>query len=165
MSQLKHILVVEDERHLAIGIKFNLEAERYRVTTVDNGPAALEVFQKGEVDLAILDIMLPGMSGYEICESLRAAGNDVPVLFLSARTLAEDRARGFDVGADQYMNKPFDLAELLSRIRNLLALHDRRNASRAARRRRRKRLKRSRLATPRSTLKHSRSIFAGKRFA
>jgi len=125
----QHILVVEDEEHLAIGIRFNLEAESYRVTLVDSGPAALKVIQDDDIDLIVLDIMLPGMSGYEICESIRASGDDTPVLFLSARTLAEDRARGFEVGADQYMNKPFDLAELLARVKNLLQLHDRRQTS------------------------------------
>lgn len=125
----QHILVVEDEEHLAIGIRFNLEAENYRVTLVKSGPAALKVIQDDDVDLIVLDIMLPGMSGYEICESIRASGDDTPVLFLSARTLAEDRARGFEVGADQYMNKPFDLAELLARVKNLLQLHDRRQTS------------------------------------
>jgi two-component system OmpR family response regulator len=70
--------------------------------------------------LIILDIMLPGMSGYALCEQLRERGNDVPILILSARTLSEDRKRGFDVGANQYLSKPFDLDELLSRVRNLL---------------------------------------------
>src|SRR6478736_9786420 len=123
MSSAKHILVVEDERHLAMGIKFNLEGEGYRVTVAGSGPAALEAFQENEadVDLIVLDIMLPGMSGYAVCESLREQGSDVPILILSARPLSEDRTRGFDVGANQYMSKPFDLDELLSRIRNLLA--------------------------------------------
>jgi len=130
----KHILVVEDEQHLAIGIKYNLEAENYRVTTVGDGGSALEVVDAAGADLhmVILDVMLPGMSGYEICESLRATGSDLPVLILSARTLSEDRARGFDVGADQYMIKPFDLKELLSRVNNLLSLHDRRKAARSS---------------------------------
>jgi len=129
----KHILVVEDEEHLAIGIKYNLEAENYQVTTVGDGRSALQIIQEADANLhmVILDVMLPGMSGYEICESLRASGSDLPVLILSARTLAEDRARGFDVGADQYMIKPFDLQELLSRVNNLLSLHDRRTAARA----------------------------------
>ena len=116
----KHILVVEDEPHLAILIKFNLEQERYRVTTVGDGPTALEVLKKEPVDLMILDLMLPGMSGYAVCEALRKGGSDMPVLMLSARTLAEDRARGFDVGTNQYMMKPFELDELFSRVRNLL---------------------------------------------
>ena len=118
-----HILIVEDETHLAAGIKYNLEAEGYRVTTVDDGPAALRFVEKNEgISLVILDLMLPGMSGYAVCESLRAAGNTMPVLILSARTLSEDRARGFDVGADQYMMKPFDLDEFLARVKNLLRL-------------------------------------------
>jgi len=129
MSTAKHILVVEDERHLAMGIKFNLEGEGYRVTVVGSGPAALNLFQENEtdVDLVILDIMMPGMSGYAVCETLRQQGSDVPILILSARTLSEDRTRGFDVGANQYLSKPFDLDELLSRVKNLLTHHSRRH--------------------------------------
>jgi len=127
MTPAKHILVVEDEAHLATGIKYNLEAEGYRVTTVGDGPSALRFVEKNPgVDLVILDLMLPGMSGYTVCESLRDAEHNMPVLILSARTLAEDRARGFDVGADQYMMKPFDLDEFLSRIKNLMRLQGRR---------------------------------------
>ena len=124
MSTQSHILVVEDEAHLAIGIKFNLEAEGYLVTTLNEGAAVLQVIQDSEtaVDLVILDIMLPGMSGYTICRMVREAGYDTPILLLSARTLPEDRARGFDVGANQYLTKPFDLDELLSRTKNLLKL-------------------------------------------
>jgi len=125
---MKHILVVEDEAHLANGIKYNLEAEGHRVTTVGDGPSAIRfIEQEGDsVDLVVLDIMLPGMSGYAVCEALRAADHIMPVLILSARTLAEDRTRGFDVGADQYLMKPFDLDEFLSRVKGLLALYDRR---------------------------------------
>lgn len=117
-----HILVVEDEKHLGVGIKFNLEAENYRVTLVEDGPTALRMVESaGEsIQLIILDLMLPGMSGYTVCESIRDAGLSIPILMLSARTLAEDRTRGFDVGANQYMSKPFDLDELLSRVKNLL---------------------------------------------
>ncbi|MCO6458851.1 MAG: response regulator transcription factor [Pirellulaceae bacterium] len=122
MKTSPHILVVEDELHLATGIKYNLEAEGYRVTTVKDGPSALRVVEEAipPVDLVILDLMLPGMSGYAVCESLRNLGNHLPILILSARTLSEDRTRGFDVGANQYMTKPFDLDELLSRVKNLL---------------------------------------------
>lgn len=120
---MKHILVVEDEEHLAIGIKYNLEAEGYLVTTVGDGREAVELVEQDgdDIDLVILDLMLPGMNGYAVCEALRDAGHEMPVLILSARTLAEDRTRGFDVGADQYLMKPFDLDELLSRAKNLLA--------------------------------------------
>ena len=123
MSESPHILVVDDEEHLAIGIKFNLEAEGFRVTTAGNGPEALGHLDSDSqpVDLVVLDLMLPGMSGYEVCEHLRASGNFMPVLMLSARTLTEDKTRGFDVGANQYLVKPFELEELLSRIKNLLA--------------------------------------------
>lgn len=129
MSAPKQILVVEDERHLAAGIKFNLEAEGYRVTTVGDGPAAVRLIeeQEQEVDLVILDIMLPGMSGYAVCEAIRALGCDVPVLMLTARTLSEDRTRGFDAGASQYLAKPFDLDELLARVKNLLTHFPRRH--------------------------------------
>ena len=125
----KHVLVVEDEGHLAAGIKYNLDAEGYRVTTVGEGPSALAFVKDNpdSVDLVILDLMLPGMSGYAVCETLRADKQNMPILILSARTLAEDRARGFDVGADQYLTKPFDLDELLSRVNGLLKLHDRRS--------------------------------------
>jgi len=118
----KQILVVEDEQHLAIGIKYNLEAEGYRVTVVGDGRSALKAVDESPAswDLIVLDLMLPGMSGYEVCETLRSTGNRTPVLILSARTLTEDRTRGFDVGANQYLSKPFELDELLSRVKNLL---------------------------------------------
>lgn len=116
-----HILVVEDEKNLGVGIKYNLEAEGYRVTLVEDGPTALRVIDNASesIGLLVLDLMLPGMSGYTVCETIRAAGITIPVLMLSARTLAEDRTRGFDVGANQYMSKPFELDELLSRVKNL----------------------------------------------
>ncbi|HTQ40738.1 MAG TPA: response regulator transcription factor [Pirellulales bacterium] len=120
---MKHILIVEDETHLAIGIKYNLEAEGYLVTTMSDGPSALNFLNENPapVDLIILDLMLPGMSGYDVCKILREQGSDVSILMLSARTLTEDRIRGFDVGTDVYLQKPFDLEELLSVARNLLS--------------------------------------------
>jgi two-component system OmpR family response regulator len=129
-AEKKHILVVDDEEHLAVGIKFNLEAEGYVVTAVGNGADALATAtaEDAPVDLIVLDLMLPQMSGYEVCEKIRSAGKTMPILMLSARTLSEDKARGFDVGANQYMVKPFELDELLSRIKNLL-VQTRRGAS------------------------------------
>ncbi|MFO0901403.1 MAG: response regulator transcription factor [Pirellulales bacterium] len=134
MNKRPHILVVDDEPHLAVGIRYNLEAAGYRVTTAADGPKALKAFESEPegFDLLILDLMLPGMSGYAVCESLRAAGSTVPVLILSARTLSEDRTRGFDVGANQYLTKPFELDELLSRVRNLLTHYPRVPAGAAA---------------------------------
>jgi two-component system alkaline phosphatase synthesis response regulator PhoP len=135
MTTRKQILVVEDEAHLATGIKYNLDAEGYRVTAVGDGPSALKFVEDhpDDVDLVILDLMLPGMSGYAVCEALRAGEKHMPILILSARTLSEDRTRGFDVGADQYLTKPFDLDEFLSRVNNLLTQHGRR-AGREAKR-------------------------------
>ena len=120
---MPHILVVEDEEHLAFGIKYNLESEGYAVSTAGDGQAALELLEAGDppVDLVVLDLMLPGMSGYAVCEAIRSRGSDVPVVMLTARTLVEDRIRGFDAGTDVYLQKPFDLDELMSIVRNLLA--------------------------------------------
>jgi DNA-binding response OmpR family regulator len=120
----KNILLVEDEQHLGIGIKYNLEAEGYRVSLVGDGPTALRLFKADphQFDLIVLDLMLPGMSGYRVCETIRETDSVVPILMLSARSLAEDRTKGFDLGANQYLTKPFDLDELLSRARNLLKL-------------------------------------------
>ncbi|MFM8706162.1 MAG: response regulator transcription factor, partial [Planctomycetia bacterium] len=120
------ILVVEDEEHLAIGIKYNLEAEGFTVTTVGDGQAAIAAVTgagtaAAPIDLVVLDIMLPGMSGYAVCEAIRAGAGDLPIVMLTARTLVEDRIRGFDAGTDVYLQKPFDLEELLSVVRNLLA--------------------------------------------
>ena len=120
---MPRILVVDDEEHLAIGIKFNLEAEGFSVTTVGDGQAALDALVDADppIDLVVLDLMLPGMSGYAVCEAIRGRGSDVPVVMLTARTLVEDRIRGFDSGTDVYLQKPFDLDELISIVRNLLA--------------------------------------------
>ncbi len=134
MAENPHILVVEDEEHLAMGIKFNLVAEGYRVTVCGDGRAAVKLLteSRADIDLVVLDLMLPGMSGYAVCESLRAIDRDMPVLILSARTLSEDRTRGFDLGANQYMSKPFDLDEFISRVRNLLAFSQRKEENRPA---------------------------------
>jgi two-component system OmpR family response regulator len=119
---MPHILVVEDEQHLAYGIKFNLEADGYTVTAVGDGQAALALIESATppIDLVVLDIMLPGMSGYDVCTAIRGRHGDLPVVMLTARTLVEDRVRGFDAGTDVYLQKPFELDELLSVVRNLL---------------------------------------------
>ena len=123
---MPHILVVEDEEHLAFGIKFNLEAEGFTVTIAGDGQTALGLLEAQQpVDLVVLDLMLPGMSGYAVCETIRTRGSDVPVVMLTARTLVEDRIRGFDAGTDVYLQKPFDLDELISIVRNLLTRRSR----------------------------------------
>lgn len=116
------ILIVEDEEALAQGLKFNFEQEGYSVALAGDGPTALKFVEDSSnpVDLVILDLMLPGMSGYETCRAIRAIDELVPILTLSARSLSEDFALAFDSGTDQYMTKPFKLPELLSRVRNLL---------------------------------------------
>jgi two-component system OmpR family response regulator len=121
----KRILIVEDERHIGVPLKFNCEAEGYEATLVEDGPSAIRQFESSPeaFDLVILDLMLPLMSGYAVLEKLRASQVYVPVLILTARTLSEDRIRGFDSGADQYMTKPFELPELLARVRGLLSRH------------------------------------------
>lgn len=119
------ILVVEDEVALREGLRFNFEQEGYSVEVAGDGATALEKFENAEdpIDLVVLDLMLPGMSGYEICRKLRELNKTIPILVLSARTLSEDKAQAFDCGSDQYVTKPFQLPELLSRVRNLLGRH------------------------------------------
>jgi len=119
------ILIVEDEEALAQGLKFNFEQEGYEVLLAGDGPTGLKLFQESQppVDLVILDLMLPGMSGYETCTAIRTIDKLVPVLVLSARTLSEDKMHAFDCGTDQYITKPFALPELLNRVRNLMERH------------------------------------------
>jgi two-component system OmpR family response regulator len=116
------ILIVEDEDAIAEGLKFNFELEGYDVLLARDGPAALRLFQAADppVDCIVLDLMLPGMSGYEVCTAIRDRDRLVPILVLSARTLSEDKMHAFDCGTDQYMTKPFALPELINRVKNLL---------------------------------------------
>lgn len=117
------ILIVEDEDALARGLRLNFELEGYEPIVCGDGRSALEVLAADDhgVKLVVLDLMLPGMSGYDVCRSIRETDEQLPILVLSARTLAEDKIQAFDLGTDQYMTKPFALPELLSRVRNLLA--------------------------------------------
>jgi len=115
------LLVVEDEAHLAAGLKLNLELEGYEVDVAVNAREAGEhLLAVGTYDAFVLDVMLPDVNGFELCKHLRDAGNFVPVLMLTARSAPEDRVRGLEVGADDYMVKPFDLAELLARVHSML---------------------------------------------
>lgn len=116
------VLVVEDEQHLADGLRFNLEAEGYRVDIVGDGETALAWLTGGErhYDAVVLDVMLPGKDGFAVTAELRQAGQFVPVMMLTARGRAEDVLRGFESGADDYLPKPFELAILLARLRGLL---------------------------------------------
>src|SRR5579862_1426991 len=119
---MSRVLVVEDEQHLAEGLRFNLEAEGYQVQLVDTGEAALEKL-KSEApafDVVILDVMLPGINGFGVISQMRESGQFVPTLMLTARGHPDDVLQGFAAGADDYLTKPFELSILIARIRGLL---------------------------------------------
>ncbi|MCX6598169.1 MAG: response regulator transcription factor [Acidobacteria bacterium] len=117
---MSRILVVEDEQHLAEGLKFNLEAEGYQVDIAETGEAGLDRLAADRFDLLVLDVMLPGINGFEVARRLRAMGNFIPTLMLTARGQAQDVLKGFESGADDYLTKPFELAILLARVGGLL---------------------------------------------
>jgi len=119
---MSRVLVVEDESHLANGLSFNLVAEGHSVAVVGDGEAALDrLLSKKEIfDAVVLDVMLPGKSGFEVASELREARNYVPVLMLTAMGRPEDVLKGFASGADDYLPKPFELAILLARLQGLL---------------------------------------------
>jgi DNA-binding response OmpR family regulator len=122
------ILIVEDEQHLATGIKFNLELEGHEVGVVADGQDAVARLSapgaSGAYDLVLLDVMLPGADGFEVAQRARAAGNFTPILMLTAKGMPEDVVRGLEAGADDYLTKPFDLAVLLARVKGLLRRRD-----------------------------------------
>lgn len=117
---MNRILVVEDDPAILRGLTDNLRAESYDVTTAAEGEIAFRMARDGAFDLILLDVMLPKMSGFEVCRRLRAEGSNVPILMLTARGEEGDRVRGLDLGADDYLTKPFSLAELQARVRALL---------------------------------------------
>ncbi len=119
---MSRILVVEDEQHLAEGLRFNLEAEGYEVEVAETGEAGLELLAAASppFDLLVLDVMLPGKDGFTVMSELRSAGHYVPTLMLTARGHADDVLRGFAAGADDYLTKPFELSILIARIGGLL---------------------------------------------
>lgn len=114
------ILLVEDEEHLLEIIKLNLELEGYKVTTAMNGTTAVKVFKQERFNLVILDVMLPEMDGFSVCEAIRLNNSTVPILFLSAKNAHEDKIMGLKRGADDYMTKPFNLEEFLLRVKALI---------------------------------------------
>lgn len=119
-NEKQKILLVEDEETLAIGLEYNLTEEGYDVDWAKDGKKALELFNSGNYDLIILDIMLPYFNGFEIAEKIRKNFPQMPILMLTARTKAEDKVKGLELGADDYMTKPFHLQELLLRIKGML---------------------------------------------
>ena len=119
----RRVLIVEDEAHIADGVRFNLELEGYAVEVVGDGRAAIECLVERDgppFDLVILDLMLPEMNGYEVARRVRASGNYVAILMLTAKDDPADVVRGLEEGADDYLTKPFRLDVLLARVRGLL---------------------------------------------
>ena len=114
-----NILLVEDEHGIAEPVIYNLKQDGYTVTHVDEGPIALEIFNEQPFDLIILDIMLPEISGLDICRSIRKKSN-VPIIMVTAKDSEIDRVTGLEIGADDYVTKPFSVRELLSRVRAVL---------------------------------------------
>lgn len=115
-----NILVVDDDKNTRLLLKAVLEAEKYNVFTAENGEDALNVMDSEHIDLAVLDIMMPKMDGYEFTKVLREGNNNLPILMVSAKQLPDDKRRGFLVGTDDYMTKPIDEVEMLLRIKALL---------------------------------------------
>ncbi|HIJ80598.1 MAG TPA: response regulator transcription factor [Desulfuromonadales bacterium] len=115
-----HIMLVEDEIHLARGICFNLEEEGLRVSHFENAERALDALEVDHFDLVILDVMLPGMDGFQACAAIRGKEPRVPILMLTARSDDADRVEGLENGADDYLTKPFNLLEFLLRVKGML---------------------------------------------
>jgi DNA-binding response OmpR family regulator len=120
-NDASRLLVVDDEEHLAMGLKLNLELEGYEVVVATDGREAEKALEGPRgFGAIVLDVMLPDFDGFELCSRLRDAGNYTPVVMLTARNSAEDRVHGLEVGADDYIVKPFELDELLARVRSVL---------------------------------------------
>ena len=116
----KHLLIVEDDSHIRLGLVDALRAEGYEVSECGDGSHALPLFRQRKPDLVILDIMLPGKSGYDLCREIRASKSRTPILMLSAKGQEIDKVVGLELGADDYVTKPFSLRELLARVHALL---------------------------------------------
>ncbi len=117
---MMRILLVEDEENIREVVKLNLELENFEVVATGNGKDAIRYFQEQHFDLIILDVMLPEIDGFQICEQIRLTDMEVPVIFLTAKDAVSDRISGLKKGADDYLTKPFVLEELLLRINNLI---------------------------------------------
>jgi two-component system alkaline phosphatase synthesis response regulator PhoP len=117
---MPRILIVDDEPEMVRGIQDNLRFEGYETLTAGDGEHALALASSEALDLIVLDLMLPGQSGWEVCRTLRQRGLDVPIIMLTARAEEADQVRGLELGADDYVTKPFSLRELLARIRAVL---------------------------------------------
>ncbi len=114
------ILVVDDDEGIVEILEFNLKAEGFSVSAVRSGVEALSFLEQEQVDLILLDVMMPNLSGYKVAETLRARGNETPIIFLTARDTENDMLTGFSVGADDYISKPFSLKEVSARVKVIL---------------------------------------------
>ena len=112
----KTILIVEDEKNIVDILRFNLQREGYRTVEAYDGADGLEKARKENPDLILLDVMLPKMIGFDVCRTLREEGNNVPVIILTAREEEEDKILGLEIGADDYITKPFSMRELIARV-------------------------------------------------
>ncbi|MHC4595121.1 MAG: response regulator transcription factor [Planctomycetota bacterium] len=117
---MSRIIVIEDDLAILRGLRDNLEYESYQVYTATDGEQGYRLIQKHHPHLIVLDLMMPRMSGYELCQKVRSEGITTPILMLTARSEEADRVRGFNLGADDYVTKPFSVPELLARIRAIL---------------------------------------------
>ena len=120
----RRILVVEDDAHLADGLRINLELEGYEPVLAGSAEEGLDLWRRGGLDLILLDVMLPGMDGFSMCRQVRREGDRIPILFLTARSAGQDRIQGLDEGGDDYITKPFELQELLARIKSIFRRQD-----------------------------------------
>ncbi len=121
---MSRILIVEDESQMRLGLKDNLELEGYEVSFADDGKSGLDIVLSETFDLIILDVMLPGMSGFDICKKARHEGIETPIIMLTAKGEEIDKVLGLEIGADDYITKPFSLRELLARIKAILRRSD-----------------------------------------
>ena len=120
MEQKKTILIVEDEKNIVDIIRFNLQRTGYDTLEAYDGEAGLAVAREKKPDLILLDVMMPKMMGFDVCRALRAEGDNVPVIILTAREEEEDKILGLEIGADDYITKPFSVREVLARVRSVL---------------------------------------------
>lgn len=120
MTDQVSVLLVEDEENLQNALRLNFEMEGYSVTSAYTGPEALEAMRNEHFDVIILDVMLPEIDGISVCENIRLTNTEIPILILSARNQSADRVLGLMKGADDYLTKPFDLEELLLRVKKLV---------------------------------------------
>lgn len=117
---IPRVLIAEDEKNLRDGIKLNLELEGYEVEEAKDGLEAIKKFESQRFNLVVLDVMMPEINGFEVCEKIRLTDSETPILFLTAKDAGKDKIDGLKLGADDYLTKPFNLEELLLRIKNLV---------------------------------------------